>query len=665
MIQAMYSGISGMNAFKSALDVIGNNVANVSTTAYKAGRANFKDMLSQVITSATAPSETRGGSNASQIGLGVVLGSVDINTGEGSMQSTGRPTDLGIDGNGFFTLGGGSKIAYTRDGSFSLDAQYNLTASGSGMKVLGWSADLDTGAIDTSTPITAASGIKIPLGGLSVARSTSEIDVAGNLDASAAGPSQTTSVKLIHNLDSDLAPAATKLASLTGSFDAAAVDGTVHDVNFNVFDQTGLSHPVTVTFTKHGASQWDYAVTATGADAASLPANGSLTFTAGISDLANIPMNLTWNGGADNITASIDTSALTEAGSTNAVASAVDGKATGAPVAVSFNVYDSLGVSHQVTATFRKLPATDVWQYAITCPDADPNTLPAASNITFVGGVPSVSAIPVALTLATPNGSQSPLAFSVDTSGLTELAQASTAAAGTQDGSAPGEPVPVKFDIYDSLGINHKMQLNFMKTSDPATWNYQLICDDATDASLPAPGRITFSSLGYSQLPSIPLSLVWKTDNGSDQPLVGSIDTSNVSQLNGATTVDLSYQNGLELGTLESYNIGRDGLISGVFTNGSTRYLGQLALAQFNNPAGLTKAGSNDWAESPNSGTAKIGAPGQGGLGMINSGYLEASNVDLATEFANMIVAQRGFQASSKIITTSDEVLQDLVALKR
>ena len=107
--------------------------------------------------------------------------------------------------------------------------------------------------------------------------------------------------------------------------------------------------------------------------------------------------------------------------------------------------------------------------------------------------------------------------------------------------------------------------------------------------------------------------------------LWASINTSNISQLNGATTVDLSYQDGLELGTLESYNIGRDGLISGVFTNGSTRYLGQLALAQFNNPAGLTKAGNNAWAESPNSGTAKTGVPGQGGLGMINSGYLEAS----------------------------------------
>lgn len=665
VIRAMYSGISGLNAFKSALDVIGNNIANLNTTSFKAGRANFQDMLSQQISSATAPSGTLGGSNASQIGLGVFVGSVDINNTGGSMQATGRPTDLAIDGNGFFALGGGGKVGYTRDGGFSLDSEYNLTASGSGMKVLGWAADFDTGVIDTSAPVTAASGLKIPLGGLSVARATSQIDLTGNLNASSAGPSQTTFVNLTRNLDSRLAPVATSSAVFTGSFDSAAADGTTHDVALNVFDQNGELHPVTVTFTKNGASQWDYAVAATGADAASLPANGSLTFIDGVCNIASIPMNLTWNTGADSITASIDTSHLAEAATTNATASLVNGQAIGAPVVTSFNVYDSLGTAHQVTATFTKLPAANAWQYAITCPDADPASLPAASNITFTGGVPSVSNIPMSLTLAVANGSTTPLTLSVDTSGLTQVAAASTAAVGAQDGSMPGDPVEVKFDIYDSLGVNHKLQVNFTKTSDPATWDYQVVCPDATDASLPAPGQITFSPLGYSQLPSIALSLDWKNGNGSTVPLVATIDTSTISQLSGLTTADLSHQDGLEMGTLSSYDIGRDGVISGVFTNGSLRNLGQLALAQFNNPAGLTNSGGNVWTQSPNSGAAKIRLPGEAGLGLINSGYLEASNVDLATEFANMIVAQRGFQANSKIITTSDEVLQELVALKR
>src|SRR5690554_6332672 len=102
MIQSMYSGVSGMKAFKSSLDVIGNNIANVNTTGYKSGKATFKEMLSQTIAGATAPSANRGGSNPSQIGLGVVMGAVDINMTQGSIQPTGRATDLAIEGGGYF-----------------------------------------------------------------------------------------------------------------------------------------------------------------------------------------------------------------------------------------------------------------------------------------------------------------------------------------------------------------------------------------------------------------------------------------------------------------------------------------------------------------------------------------------------------------------------------
>ena len=207
MIQAMYSGISGMNAFKSALDVIGNNVANINTTAYKAGRANFKDMLSQAITAATSPSANPRWlqciPNRPWAWSSAPWTSIPA---QGSMQATGRDTDLAIEGNGFFTLGGGSKIAYTRDGGFSLDAEFNLTPSGSGMKVLGWSADLDTGQSTPPRRSPRHLESKSRLGGLSVARATSEIDVAGNLDASSAGPSQTTFVNLVRNLDSRPGP---------------------------------------------------------------------------------------------------------------------------------------------------------------------------------------------------------------------------------------------------------------------------------------------------------------------------------------------------------------------------------------------------------------------------------------------------------------------------
>lgn len=664
----MYSGISGMKAFKSSLDVIGNNIANINTTSYKAGRASFKDMLSQTVSAATAPSAIRGGSNASQVGLGVILGAVDINDAQGSMQATGRGTDLAIEGNGFFAIGNGNRLAYTRDGSFSLDAEFSLVSSGTGMKVLGWAADFDTGVIDTSSPITSASSLKIPVGGLSVARATSKVDIAGNLDASSVAPKQTTIARVRGNLNQLTGPQGTTLANITGSFDQNAADGTVYNVSFNVNDNLGAVRPVVVTFTKNGANTWNYSVTAAGADAGSLPANGSLTFDpANHNSLTpNIPLNLQWGGGATSINASINTSTLVEGTATNATMSGQNGIAPSNPVVMTFNVYDNLGNAHEITATFTKQPAADTWRYSISCPDALAGSLPADANFTFSGtGASNLANIPMSLTLASPNGANPSLSFTMDTSLLTQVASDNSVSMYSQDGSRPGEPVPIKFDIYDSLGLTHEMQLVFKKTSDPATWDYEVVCPDATAASLPPPGKITFNSLGYSQLPNIPFSLIWKNNNGSEQPLTGVINTLSISQLNGATTVDLSYQDGLQLGTLESYDIGRDGLITGVFTNGSTRALGQVALAQFNNPAGLTKTGNNSWAESPNSGTAKIGVPGRGGLGMINSRFLEASNVDLATEFANMIVAQRGFQASSRIISTSDEVLQELVSLKR
>ena len=124
-------------------------------------------------------------------------------------------------------------------------------------------------------------------------------------------------------------------------------------------------------------------------------------------------------------------------------------------------------------------------------------------------------------------------------------------------------------------------------------------------------------------------------------------------------------QNGYALGSLQSFQLGNDGTIMGVYSNGLRQPIGQLALASFSNPSGLEKAGSSTFRVGVNSGTAAVGLAGVGGRGVLNSGALEMSNVDLAEEFTGLIVAQRGFQANSRVITASDEILQDLVNLKR
>jgi flagellar hook protein FlgE len=138
-----------------------------------------------------------------------------------------------------------------------------------------------------------------------------------------------------------------------------------------------------------------------------------------------------------------------------------------------------------------------------------------------------------------------------------------------------------------------------------------------------------------------------------------------MSQFAGASSVQALSQDGSAMGSLQSFTIGQDGIVTGVFSNGKTRPVGQVSVAGFSNPAGLEKTGSSLYRATVNSGLANVGGAGSGGRGLLAGGTLEMSNVDLAQEFTNLIVAQRGFQANSKVITASDELLQDLVNLKR
>jgi flagellar hook protein FlgE len=133
----------------------------------------------------------------------------------------------------------------------------------------------------------------------------------------------------------------------------------------------------------------------------------------------------------------------------------------------------------------------------------------------------------------------------------------------------------------------------------------------------------------------------------------------------GLTTASITGQNGRTAGTLESFTLAKDGTLIGSFSNGAKESIARIALANFVNPGGLEKAGSSSYRVTINSGAAEFGTPGAAGLGSLSGGTLEMSNVDLSQEFTNLIVAQRGFQANARVITTSDEVLQELTNLKR
>ncbi|MFN8629894.1 MAG: flagellar hook protein FlgE [Chloroflexota bacterium] len=409
MLRSMFSAISGLRAHQVMMDEIGNNIANVNTVGYKTGRVNFQDILSQTFRGASAPQGGLGSINPAQVGLGVTVAGIDVIMTQGNLQSTGRLTDMAIQGDGFFVMSDGSREYYTRDGSFDIGLGGNLINPASGLKVQGWNADA-AGAVDTTT---APGDVIIPLG------------------------TRTTAL-------------ASATATITGNLDAAAAVGATSSTTLTMIDSLGVSHSVQVTFTKTGANAWD------------------------------------WR--AD--TAATDTAASTTSTGT-----------------ITFN-----------------------------------------SDGTFASSTGS----PISLTLT--NGATTPLDVAA---------------------------------VMDSM-------------------------------------------TGYQ----------------------------GASTLNGQV-------NGFTSGTLVTFTIGSGGDITGVFSNGQTQLLGQIAMASFVNAGGLLRQGQNLYAASSASGTASIGTPGTGGRGTVTTGSLEMSNVDLATQFTSMITAQRGFQANGKVITTSDEMLQDLVNLKR
>ncbi len=413
MLRAMYSGVSGLRAHEEMLDIIGNNIANVNTVGYKASSAQFADVLSQTIQGASPPNAAVGGTNASQVGLGVQVTGISTDFSQGADQQTGRSTDMAVQGNGFFVANLSGQTLYTRNGSLSFDANGELVNS-DGAIIQGWMADAAHN-INTNAP---TSSLIVPTGQLIPPVATQNVVAGGNLPT---------------------AP------PLTGG-------KAVIDTAINVYDGQGTATPVTFEFTFTAGTPGSWAVQAKDAKGNAIGSSQSLTFD--------------------------PTGNLTQVGGT-------------------------AGTSYQITLGSQNINV---------------NLGSQGNALVNYGGTQSVSAV-------------------------------------SQDGAATG--------------------------------------------------------------------------------------------------------------TLQSITVDKGGVVSGVFSNGSSEVIGQVALASFTNPEGLMKAGGSMYEASANSGVGQIGTADTGGRGTISSGVLEGSNVDLAQAFSDLVVAQRGFEANSKIISTSDQMLAALIAMKQ
>jgi flagellar hook protein FlgE len=244
-----------------------------------------------------------------------------------------------------------------------------------------------------------------------------------------------------------------------------------------------------------------------------------------------------------------------------------------------------------------------------------------------------------------------------------------------KSGSADGESVRTTFVAYDSLGtpveVDIALVLESKNTNDGTTWRYYVESGDDSDIDLVAGGgTVEFDEQGQLASTASMSATIDRAGTGAESPLSldlrFSSEQDNVTSLASTSSqLAATYRDGSPLGTLTSFSVGQDGIISGSFSNGLVRVVGQVVIATFSNPEGLVDVGNSNYTPGPNSGSPIVAAPGTLGAGRIVGGALEQSNVDLGAEFIQLILAQTGYSANTRIVRTTDDLMQQLLSLGR
>ncbi|WP_302948048.1 flagellar hook-basal body complex protein [uncultured Selenomonas sp.] len=682
MIRSMYSAVSGLKGHQTRMDVVGNNIANVNTTGFKASRVTFADMISQNLSGASSPTGTIGGVNPKQIGLGMSVASTDLLYTNGSVQQTGKNTDIAISrGDGLFVVSKGQQKFYTRNGAFSFDAEGNLTIPSTGLYVQGYMAN--NGVISVAGDNTT--NIRIPAGKSMEAQTTATASYTKNLNATTPGyevanvlvrytdgTTGTTNSynpqekgKLVLTTDKGkkiylgssagtqtvgTAPTGTATnplyeaeitnitASTTGTVDLKLkIDSTNPSSPLKI---NGATTPINLTGLTSGTYKfgdvYNISGTITGIVASSptdvtltLGADNNITGVAGVTVTVPRPTSFTYSIG-DKYTGQMQIDEIKAAA--GAVVTTVDGNRAELPAASAPLTVTS------ATQKYKHLGST-----------ADGNIISVTRESTYEYGGRTVSSV----VLNTKSGS------SIDGLVGTNYAQ--------NDTFYPS--VATTITVYDSLGAKHDVPVVFTKASNNK-WKLSLGSGGDTFNITEADGTTTTVALTKTDLKfdtsgsyvSGTASLSLTYENGA-APQQVAMNLAAITQYSGTSTIAAD-SDGHAAGTLASVDIDSTGVITGTYTNGVRQKEAQIAMAQFNNPSGLTKMGGNLYQESNNSGTRTISGASDIGTELTTSA-LEMSNVDLADQFSDMIITQRGFQSNSKMITVSDEMLETLINMKR
>ena len=672
MMRSLYSGVSGLKNHQTRMDVIGNNISNVNTYGYKAARATFTDMLSQSLSGASSPNGNVGGTNPKQIGLGSSVGSIETIFTNGSVQSTGKNTDLCLSSeNALFILNTGSGVGYTRNGAFEFDADGNYVQAGNGYYVQGWMAD--DGVLTTTGGV---GNITIPSGKQMESKATTAANYSNNLNSETTGY---------------------KIGGITVNYtDGTSETTTNYSPTENKVGTITLEMSTGEKITLDNTAAYDFEV-GQSIDGKNLNKSKIISVT------ANTPGTVDLKCGMGTAVNSIDSSTTYSVTGLDTGSYSIDGTYTlsGTITKVVAHGTNDVDVTVDIGGGKTKVvnvPYPDSFTYAVG--DAFSVGLPIQSIAAKVGAEVTTengetSTTTAALTVNTKDdeyqrkgtaadGTITAISRTGSTNYTYNGKQVSTVNITTADGNNVSGLIGASYakngtfypsvvtiaTVYGSEGAAHDVSILLTKT-DQNEWKLSLAGGGNTSTITEDDGSQTMAAISATPLKfdetgryvSGDATLTLSYTNGeADQTIA--IDLSALTQYASSNTVDAS-TDGNAPGTLSGISIDTSGIITGTYTNGVKQAEAQVAVQRFTNPAGLTKIGDSIYEDSNNAG--KSGEPNTAAAigAKITPAALEMSTVDIADQFTDMITTQRGFQSNSKTITVSDEMLETLINMKR
>ena len=715
MLKSLFSGVSGLQSHQVAMDVESNNIANVNTVGFKYSRANFSDLLAQTKAIATAPQGELGGKNPVQVGLGSTVSSMTRIFSQGSVQNSDKNTDVAIQGDGFFIISpdGGNTYKYTRAGDFKFDAGGNFVDN-NGYVAQGWLRDPITGTVDSTAPI---SNINIPPGLTTPASATAEVVLKANLNsgpfvesfspayeiASGAGTVEPAAVSngvavnsgnigVMYNPSGDRFDLQEGQGVWISYIDAVSTGhnpvgggaaGTAMQIVFEVDAELDEPSSLVTIDAVEGASAAESARnlaaavnsrTATTGISAVVTGTGALELTnQNSSDAASHNIIIDSTAGNTGILIANDVYTAeryryTEGVAVNNTALGNTGTETTFKTMAELRSFVEIdaraigGAGNGITVA-----VNDAGQIEIGNPTSGGNNYDLSMQVTGysndLAGLTVVNNTDFTSNMAVLN---------------TSLVAGSTRTAYTQSFNSASHSSSI--DVFDSLGSKHTLRMEFRKvdmTDTYSEWDMIVSSPITTDLlngvgpyNNEIHGHIRFNPDG-SLLDPRPTFVELDPNNGATPGQHIDLSFGTVNSFDGMTSFDNPSstsgisQDGYTGGDLVGIRIDQSGTLVGSFSNGRSFGLAQIGMAKFTNNEGLSTEGGNVYIQTANSGDPIIGTAATAGRGFIQSSALEASNVDLSRALTQLIIIQRGFQANGKTITTSDQLLETLIGLKR